>query len=307
MAARTAAELLADVRRLGGLPTSATLGLADSDILAHADITMESVIVPHVLSQAEEYFVAVYTTPLVSGQAMFRMPPRNVGGRLRDVQIIYGSIIQRLPRLEPENQAGFTVQQNGLPYGFYLQAGNIILLPAAAVSGSLQLLYFAQPGRLTTGAAGTAYGVVTGATYSGTTCVITYTSGSNIFTSATTLDVIASTPPYGYLAIDAIKTASGVGSVTVTNANISPHISVGDIVTLRETSPIIQAPNETFSLYTHEVALRVCEALKHSERIALLQEKIDRLRRSSNITLSPRVDGEPQKVIGLQQRLGRRW
>lgn len=305
MAAWTVTELLADVRKLGGLPTSTSLGLTDADILAHANIAQESVIVPLVVSLSEEYFVAVKQTTLVSGQALYRMPARNIGGRMRDVQIIYGSVVQRLPRLEPENQAGFVVQQNGVPYGFYLQAGNIVLLPAASVMGSLQVLYFVQPGRFTTDSAAAA--VVTGATYSASSVVITYTSGSNLFSSVSTLDVISSTPPYGYLAVDAVKTASGVGTVTVQNNNVSPQIQVGDLVVLREQSPIFQGPNELFSLLSHETALRVCESLKHDERVALLSGKARQLREAAAGVMTPRVDGEPQKVIGLMQRLGRRW
>ena len=307
MAAWTVTELLADVRKLGGLPSNAALGLADSDLVAHADVAMAASIVPHVMSMTEEFYVALFDYTLVSGQAAYRLPPRSIGGRLRDVQIVYGSIINPLPRLEPTDTNGFVANQTGLPFGFYARSGSVILLPAASVSGTLRLSYFVQPGRFITTAAGTGYGVITGVTYSTSSVVITYSAASNLFTAVPTVDVISARPPYEHLAVDGVKTASGIGTVTINNVNVSPQIAVGDLVTFAEQSPIVQAPNEAFSLLSHETALRVAESLKHSERIDILTEKIDKLRKSASTVMTPRVDGKPQKIMGVLQNLGRRW
>lgn len=81
-------DLLTDVRRSGMLPDSAPSGVSDADILAAASKEMWSRLVPLVLSVREEFYVQQSTQALVANQQLYRIPPRAIGTKLRDVYLV---------------------------------------------------------------------------------------------------------------------------------------------------------------------------------------------------------------------------
>lgn len=294
-------DLLSDVRRRAMLPTTAALGTTDADLLAHADNEMASRLVPLVQSVNEEFYVATKDVALTG--AAVRMPDRNSGAKLRDVTLVRGNSVLNLARIEPERLTEWLVNATGVPAGFYLEAGSVNLVPSPGASGTLRMKYYVRPGRFT--ATASRYGVITGVAYAGNSVTLTF-SGSLTTSNGALYDVIAFRPPFEYLAVDAVASSSGAGSVVLTVSSpstpapdLSPHIAVGDYVCVRDESPILQLPVELHSLLVQRVVCAVMEAFGYNERLQAAEAVYARMEEAALRLISPRVDGAPKKMRGL--------
>lgn len=291
-------DLISDVRRRAMLPTTALISTADTDILAHAGAEMASRVIPAVLSCNEEFYVATVDVPVVSGQSAYRVPNRSIGGRIREVQLLQGNILQNLTRLEPEQLVRFTSNAQGYPMAFYMDAGAMNLIPVPGAAGvSLRVRYYVRPGAFTNTA--TDYGVITSVSYTNSTTVVLGFSGSLTTSNGTGYDVIAYRPPFEYLAIEGTASASGAGTVTLTSASLSPNIAVGDYVTKKDLSPIMQAPVELHSWLAQLTTCAFLEQLNYGEKLAAARQRAAELEAQALKLITPRTDGSPRKMRGV--------
>lgn len=304
-------DLLADVRRRAMLPTTSTLGLADSDLLAHADNEMASRMVPLVTSVNEEFYVQTLDVPLVAGQSAYRLPNRSAGGKLRDVTYLLGSSVLNLARIEPEQLTQFVVSASGTPSAFYMEAGTVNLVPAPAGGGTLRMKYFVRPGRFTNTA--TDYGIVTAVTtntLAAGTGVFAGTFSGSLTAGGLTFDVIAYRPPFEYLAIGASGFTFSAPNIALlgtsaTASTVSLNIAVGDYITHPDVSPIIQLPVELHSLLVQRVVCAVMETLNYGERLNAAERVYERMEEAALKLITPRVDGAPRKMRGVLNLMGR--
>lgn len=299
----TTTDLLQDVRRRGMLPTATATGTTDSDLLEHANNEMASRLVPLVASVNEEFYVQTKDVSIVSGRAAYRMPNRNAGGKLRDVSYVLGATLNPLARIEPEMLSQWILNPAGTPFGFYLEAGAINLLPQPQSAGVIRMKYFVRPGRFTNTA--TDYGVVTSVSYSGNSVTIGF-SGSLSTSNGSSYDVIAFRPPFEYLVTDGVASGSGAGTVTLTVSSpttpapdLSPNIAVGDYITKQDLSPIMQLPVELQSLLAQRTVCAVMEAFNFTEKLENAERVYARMEQAALSLLAPRVDGSPKKMRGL--------
>lgn len=300
---------LLDVRRRAMLPTTASLGTEDADLLLHADNEMATRLVPLVQSVNEEFYVQTKDVALVAGQSAYRMPDRNSGAKLRDVTLVRGNTVINLPRIEPERLTEWTSNASGTPAGFYLEAGAVNLVPAPASGGVLRMKYYVRPGRFTATAAD--YGVITGVTYAGDSVTLTFNGTLNI-SGGGLYDVIAFRPPFEYLVTDGVSAAPAAGTVTLNTGSptspapdLSRNIQVGDYVCARDLSPILQLPVELHSLLVQRVVCAIMETLNYGERLASAEAAYARMEQAALRLISPRVDGAPKKMRGLLGNLSR--
>lgn len=310
----TTTDLLADVRRRAMLPTTATQGTTDADLLEHANNELFSRLAPLVMSVNEEFYVQTVDIPIVSGQSAYRMPNRSAGAKLREVTYLIGSTRNQLTRLEPEQLTRWVVNPLGVPSAFYLEAGTLNLIPTPAGAGTIRMSYFVRPGRLTNTA--TDYATVGAVSYTGGNSVLTSLSGSLTAALSGVYDIIAFRPPFEYLLADAVCTslAGGVtftvSSPTTPAPNFSPNIAVGDYVTLRDKSPVLQLPVELHSLLSQRTVCAVMEAFNYTERLQAAEAVYARMEETALRLITPRVDGAPKKMRGLintQGRFGVGW
>jgi len=306
----TTTDLLADVRRRAMLPTTATQGTTDADLLSHADNEMASRMVPLITSVNEEFYVQTIDVPIVAGQAAYRIPNRSAGGKLRDASFILGASQLNLARIEPEQLTQWIVNAAGTPAGFYLEAGTVNLIPTPSAGGTLRLKYYVRPGRLTATASN--YGVITSVTYGSSNSVTLAFTGSLSPLNGSLFDVIAFRPPFEYLLADAVASGSSAGNVTLTISsptspppNFSPNIAIGDYVCARDVSPILQMPVELHSLLAQRTVCAVMEAFNYSERLQAAESVYARMEDAALRLLSPRVDGAPRKMRGVLATMGK--
>ena len=303
-------DLLADVRRRAMLPTTSTLGLADADILEHANNEMATRLVPLVTSVNEEFYVQTIDVTLVAGQGAYRIPNRSAGGKLRDVTYLLGSSVLNLARIEPEQLTQFASSATGTPSAFYMEAGTVNLVPVPAGGGTLRMKFFVRPGRFT--ATATDYGVITAVTInsvSASSGVFTGTFSGSL-TASGTFDVIAFRPPFEYLALNAAGFTFSAPNIALvatpaTSSTLSLNIASGDYITKPDLSPVIQLPVELHSLLVQRTVCAIMETFNYGERLAAAEAAYVRMEEAALKLITPRVDGAPRKMRGVLNLMGR--
>jgi hypothetical protein len=153
--ARTTATLLTDVRARVAAPAANGL-LSDAELLALADQEMRTELAALLIGARSEYWLADYTTPIVSGVSRYAMPPRALGMALRDVTVVDTAGREYNVSQVPADQRylwsrGQTWAGNG-PVVFTLETDAITLLPTptAELAGwTLRMRYYVRPSELT--------------------------------------------------------------------------------------------------------------------------------------------------------------
>lgn len=297
----TTTDLLAEVRRIGQFPTSSSSSLANADILAQADRAMQASLVPLVLKCQEEFFVRRLSQTLTAGTGAYPIPRRSIGSRVRDVQYITGTVRSNLPRIRPEQIPDWTTMPTGFPTGFYLDAANIILLPAPSAADSLSIAVYVRPGRLTLDT--TASRRITTVTANTPTAGRTKLTFGTYSSFGATVDIISGTPPFEHKGLDL-----DVANITTTSLDVSTAALLatpvsGDWLTDPDTSPVMQLPVEAHPLLASRTAQYVMRGLGYIEEARELQREADAMAEDVVQVLTPRTDGSPLRVTGGLMRL----
>lgn len=258
--------------------------LATADFLAFADEELQTEVVQVLLAAREEYLVSKipFDQTIVSGTTRYAMPPRAIGGRLRQVLIsgTDGAYVP-LPRVEPENST------DDVGYVF---DGNSLVLTDSTLTGTLRQTYFMRPNRLV---ATSAVGLIT-AINTGTgvvTCNIPAT-----FTTSERYDFVKGTPGFECSAIDLTASAVGGSTITFTAGDLPSSLAVGDYVCLAGESPIPQIPVELHPFLSQRVVVRALSAIGDAKR-EFAQQDADRLRARAVSLISPRDQGGKRPII----------
>ena len=319
MAVTTTTQFIADVRRAGQIPNSATPGNSDADILRYADLEMETRIYPLMLSNSQEYNVQTQDFNVQPGKQQYRMPHRSIAGKLRDTTFIMGSVMYPLPKIEIEELPAWTMnQQTGIPSGFFLKAGSVNLQPIPGSQGVLRMQYFCKHGQFvlwtnTPAPSANARAILT-RTYSTTnqpndTIALTTASGMT-FTPGLRYDIIAANPPCEHLGINLLCTVGGNGTGTFIvdpapntfqgfQSPLSPNIEIGDIVALAEQMPIIPLAMDMYQLLVVRTCIAVMGSLGDTERVELMEKQYAQLEERMVQLYSPRVEGATEVVRGM--------
>lgn len=290
------ADLLSSIKRRANIP-SATGVFGDTELLAMATEELRSYIVPLVLKEREDYWMTYADTPLTSSTS-YPVPPRAVGGKLREVSILDGNGREHnLPRVSPadlEQAAG----------GFYMDGQGVRIFlrnnqPPTILGVTLRLRYYLRPSALvpTTAAA-----VITSlASFP----AITLSGGYTTLTTPGTFDCVSAGSPFGVRQVG--FSGSVTGSTLTSSGATLANFSVGDWLCDADQSPVVQAPVEFHDVLAQKVAVKVAESKNQSERLGSLREELARLEADARALISPRVDGESQRAVGRRGLFRMRW
>lgn len=282
--AYTTADLIADVKAGASIPTSQNL-FTNADFLRLANKEMELGIVPMILGTREEFFVTHQDYSIQADKAEYAIPKRAIGEKLRDVQVVNGTNLVSMPRLEPE----FIGASDAGREGFYLRGGRVVLQPIPKTTAhTLRLSYFKRPGRLVeVSACGRVQSIDTGLNQ------VTLTGAPpSTFNNNVKVDFVKSEPGFENSGID--YPISAISGSVLTFASLPADLEVGDYVCLAGESPIPQIPVELHTLLAQMVIVRCLQAQGRDAKTE--QDKLDRMIQAALILLTPRVDGEPRKI-----------
>lgn len=277
----TTTDLLQKSKDRGMIPTTQDL-YTNADLFEIGDDEIAYGLIPLILACREEYYVKDYDQTTVNGTNNYSIPPRAIGGRLRDAYLLDSSSNkQRLTWYNPSEVGNYS--QNGTPLGFYFKSNEIILTPTPNAAQTLRQQYFIRPSQLVPVSA-CAIVTATASNYISTTSTL-----PNNFTVSKKLDIVKSTPHFDFLGIDQVISSTASGTITFT-ASIPTGVNVGDYVCIAEETCVPQIPKEFHNLLPYKIAYRVLMDLNdpNADKIA---KEISRLEQALQSLISPRDDG----------------
>lgn len=294
----TTTELIASVKRRTGMPV-AQATFTTAEILSIANEEMQSYVVPLLLKEREDYYTTSYDVTLVDGVLAYSLPPRAIGGKLREIFLMdaQGRPIN-LPR----------VSQSQLEYasfGCYFEDNALTLIndgPSSVfrLGVSLRMVYQLRPNDLVETSAA---GVIS--TFNETNRTVTVSSVPAGFSGNTSWDIVRASPGFETIGIGLTGTLS---SSTVTfSADLPARLAAGDYLCLREQSPVPQIPPELHPLLAQRVAANILESKQMTEKLGPVVAKLQGMEKDARSLIAPRIDGEASRVVNRRSLHRLRW
>lgn len=293
--------LLSDIRERGSLPDN-DLRFTDALLLSAATKELREGVAPMLANARAEHLVYPYSQAVTSGQNSYRMPPRAIGGVLRDVAFLdSGGRPTRLRQLSADEieEVG-RLDNTGTPYAYWLQSYKVILVGVPNIPGTLSTPYYARPNTLVLPSAVVASTSVsqpaTGVwelTFVGTPPVGLGTPGT------VSVDIVRATPGFETLieATDCVITELSPSQFTYTISSTATDIAAGDYVCVAGQAPVPQVPVEMFGLLAARAARRAIKSVG-DDRWQSLEADVLELEQKAKDWLAPRVSGDTQQAGG---------
>lgn len=275
-------DFVAAVRRQGAIQSS----FASADILSAGDIEIQSRFIPLCEATRQNYFVREATVT-ADARGKYPIPARSIGSTLRNVQLFLNNGWWSLPQRQME--LGDFPSAGALPAGYYVDAGNIVLLPNGT-AGTLRVRYTARPGRMVLDTDTTQTQRITAVTPGTTTTSLTL---AGAYTGSTTIDIVAAGPAHQQKAIGTTYTAPNVPT-----ADLQDGVAVGDYIAVADRSPFVPLPEELYAALVHRTSGALLRALGYDEEAAQQLKLAEDAIQSAKDFLQPRNEGNPQQVVG---------
>lgn len=289
--------LLSDIKERGSLPDN-DLRFSDTLLLSSATKELREGIAPMLAAARVEHLVYAYSTPVVVGQAAYRMPSRAAGGTLRDVVYLdaSGNPWPLIALSSDQVRQIGPVSQQGTPTSYYLRNYDVVLVPVPNVGGTLSLPYYARPNRLV---AETDVPILTVTNTSGTTWEITGDQNPpGLGTGTYALDLVRGIPGFETLATSFTVTEPAPDDWRyVFTLPVGEVATTADYLMLPGTAPVPQCPVELFGLLAVRAARRAIKAVG-DERWQSLDADVAELEDKARSWLQSRVSGDTQQAGG---------
>lgn len=295
-------QLLEDVKERGSLPDN-DARFTNATLLRAATLELRERLAPMLATSRVEHLVYPYQTAVVSGTAGYRMPPRAVGGTLRNVSFENSAgEPTRLRELSSDEVEQIRRNTPGTtPYGYYLRNYHVQLVPVPSMAGTLLMPYYARPNRLVLPSEAA---VVTSVSYnagSDTLVLQAVAPPATLQSDGTSIEVVRGTPGFETLTEPQEATISEVvpGTFEYLLGSISedPGVAVGDYICLPGEAAVPQAPVEMHGLLAVRTARRVIKAVG-DDRWQALDADVAELQEAVRSWLTQRVAGQTQQAGG---------
>lgn len=292
MSTYTNSDLITAVLNRAQLPSSSNTANvnSDSNLLKLGTEEIYTKLLPLIMTTREEWYVASYLHTIVAGTASYSMPPRAAGRVLRDVQLISGTDIFSLPKIDPE--LVYTTA-TGNPDSFYIEDDNVVLFPTPAADyGTLRLRYYRRPNKLALPSECAQVVSISGN-------LVNVNSVPQTWNNNIKLDLIKKTSPFVTIGMDCAVDNVDAGAATITfSADLPNTLAVGDWIALAEYSPIPQIPQEFTPVLAQMIVVKVLEAYGDREGAGAAAADLKDIEANAIRMITPRVHGERKKVIG---------
>jgi hypothetical protein len=294
----TADDLIASAKRRGAIPT-AQVTWQTQDFLSMADEEILGYCVPLINRMREEYYLqqddfVIPGSPPVGG-TFFRIPDRALAGSTRDIMVLDTSgIFMDLPRLTVDD---LTMSS----WGYYVQGGLIGYVNRSNFNSpvTLRMTYFLRPSALTLKA-----NVAKVAAFDPVAKTITLDGTPSGYAGNYSWDIIKAGPNYEMLTWDEPGVlAAGIISFS---GSLPAELAIGDWVALAGITPVPQLPVEMHPLLAQRLAVKFLEAQGESEQLNAAAMVAGRMEKDVETLFSPRMAGEPRKVMP-RDGVWRRW
>lgn len=289
MADYTVDALIESARRRGQLTRSA--GSLDlPDLVELMDEELKAYLMPFLISLKEEYAVDTYDFTVQSGVSSYALPPRAIGGKIREVMVLDEDKYRRLSRVEPTRMLQPSTA-TGAPDRYYFEGNKLVVDPCD--TAQIRVKYFRRPGRLVLAADA---GKVTAIDVNAKT--VTLSAVPETFVPGATYDFIQAQPYFETLGEDLAVTGVDADAGTVVfSATLPATLAVGDFLALAGESPVPQIPVELHSLLAKRTNVVALEALGDSEGLKMAQAMLADAEKRAHFLVDDRDEGAPRYII----------
>jgi hypothetical protein len=285
-AIRTVDNFLDSVKSTGSIPEN-QVRLTPERILAFADEETLSTLTPLIDSVNQEFFIVQEDIPILASQAEYWIPYRSIGRKLRDIKLSDGSTVRSLTKIALEDAHYYNL--TGSPAAFYPKSDKVVIVPTPTAAGmTLQLFYGLRPSRLVQTTSAAQITGISGA-------ILTLSNMPATFVATELVDTIHGKS--GYVNIDYDLEISNVSGTQLTLSDIPTGIEIGDWVSLQQTTPLIQFPDEAYTFLVLRTARRCLKAIGDIEGAKDLDEDILSAKKNLLQLLDPRIEGASTIII----------
>lgn len=291
-------DLATSIQRRAAIPVS-QVTFSSADFYALIDEEIESKLIPLILRNLEEYYVADFFYNVTAGVSSYDIPTRAIAGKLRDVQIVSSTDptgIFPLERLDvtdlfsTTNSSSVMIQKSG----FYLKGNAVIRYPTPTVTMNiLNLEHYRRPNASVDP---TSCGVITSLSSN----TITLSSVPSNITTFTLVDLVKVNSGFECTAIDQAITGIAGLVLTMSATTLPSNLSIGDYVCQAKQSCVVQVPQELLPLLSQYVVVRVLSAQGDAQAYQQAVNELQKLEDNAQLLISPRVDGKPKRVVNTR-------
>jgi len=246
------------------------------------------------MSVNQNYFVTSENETLVSSQDAYCIPYRSIGRTLRDLKLVQNdsnSSTSDMSLVALEDEHLFA--RDGVPRFFFFQGDRIMVRPTPNTTDFyLKKFYDLQPSRMVTGSEAALVASITDN-------VVTVTgSMPSEITTGVLVDFIQGKQGCRTLGMDATTTNVSATQITFASSDDIPSdLVAGDYVSLFQTTPVVQFPDEAVPLIITLSAVRVMHAIGDFEAQDKLEQDAARQEVALLKMIAPRIEGENTKIV----------
>lgn len=282
--------------KLRGLPPASQQTFSTDGFIQVLSEEMMTNIVPLIDSVSEEYFVTNYDITFDPNISVYAIPPRAVGGKLRDVVFVDTTNNEiNLPRLRPEDIKSRSqfIRYQPAPWGFYLKDNSVILFLGQTPNTQagfpiLRLKFFRRPNILTASTKAAQILAVSGN-------IVTVNAVPSIWSNLDTFDIIKGDQAFTTRGDD--LTITGITGNNITFSALPSSVIAGDWVALANYSPIPQIPVEAHLLLAQYATAKILEAMGDASGMSAALGKAEQMKQQFMQIITPRVEGSVIKLV----------
>lgn len=286
----TADRFVSGVQRRISLPTNQAL-IDREDILELADDMIRAHLVPMLISLRENYFVTEIDQAITAELAEYDVPSRAAGLGLRDIKlrVAENNVVDlRLIEVEDEHKYGRTP---GTPVAVFFKNDQYVLRPPPSDDTQvIEQWIDLRPSNLTLLA--NAAKVVSVSTND-----VTVASVPSVIAVGETIDFIRGKTNGRVLGLEKVVSNVAGSVISFASGDVPSALAAGDYISLKETSPILQLPDDCQPLLETFVARRCTGAIGDYEAKTDLSADEKAELESLKMMLTPRIRGEQKKIV----------
>lgn len=294
-------RLLRGIKRRITQPANQSL-MTDEDMLEICDDVIRIEILPHVVGVRQDFLVRRFQEATVADQDTYAIPYRALDQTLRDLKLQLNpddpNDRRNLRLLTIEEEHTYS-SQSSTPGSFYFKGDALVLVPAPSMAGMLIDYWFEM-------AISELVLVSTVATVVGISGDdVTVDTVPSAITVGDAIDFIRAKP--GNSVIDFDKTIQNIAGTTLTfsagavpaalGPTIASVLAVGDYIALAGKTPVLPLPDICAAYLETQAAARIMGALSDFEHEKSLLQKAKGELENMLKLLSPRIRGEPTKIV----------
>jgi hypothetical protein len=279
------------------LPDAETTGTSDDEILEHLNHAMLSEVVPQLLKFREEFFV-VTERQIVSGtKTRYRINPRAIGNRLRDIFWTDGEQLRhRLHSLAREELPDLSLQTSDQPSAFYIEGNTVVLYPGiAGGNGYLEIAFFFRPGELVLS---TNTRTITALTSNNQATLNSAVPAS--WSTGSRFDIHSANSGAEIKSWSASATTVSASTIIFTNpidgtAFGTNPAEIGDYICLEGEAALPGIPREMHPTLAQAALCRILAALS-DENVGVQVSKLNRMLDDAKYMVNDRIEGRPRII-----------